>query len=135
MRGLVFGTMVCAASWVMFAVGAGGVGLQRAVSKGPLLLLWEHPMAVPLLVGAAFLVSYSLARWLLPRITAIHAAAWVFAGDLFGSIVLAPVLVGELEPIHAPIVFATISFFGLQIAIAAFGVWLARRIPTSAHAI
>jgi len=134
-RGLVFGTIVCAASWLLFAEGAGNVGLQRAVSRGPALLLWEHPMAVPLLLGTAFLVSYSLVRWLLPRVTAIHAAAWVLAGDLFGSIVLAPVLVGELEPVNAPIVFATISFFGLQIAAAASGAWLATRIRTSAPAI
>jgi len=135
MRGAVFGTIVCALSWLMFVLGAGNVGLQRSVSWGPQVLLSQHPMALLLLVGTALLVSYSLVRWLLPRVTAIHAAAWTFAGDLFGSIVLAPVLVGELEPVNAPIVFATLIFFGLQIAAAAAGAWFATRLRTSAPAI
>lgn len=131
MRGPMFGTLVCAASWLILAVGAGNVGLQRSVSDGPWLLLSEHPAAVPALLVVAFLVSYFLARGLL-RITALEAAAWILTGDLFASIVLAPLLIGELEVVHAPIVFATISFFGLQIAAATLGAWLATRIRASA---
>ena len=36
------------------------------------------------------------------------------AGDLIGAVVLAPIAIGELEVIHAPLVFVAITALGLQ---------------------
>jgi hypothetical protein len=53
--------------------------------------------------------------------------AWVLVGDLIGAGFLAPLAVGELEVIHAPVVFAAISALGLQPLAAAAGSWVAAR--------
>ncbi len=47
-------------------------------------------------------------------------------GDIIGAVVLAPILIGELEVIHAPVVFASITALGLQPVAAFLGAWLSR---------
>jgi hypothetical protein len=42
-------------------------------------------------------------------------------------VVLGPLLVGELEVIHAPVVFVTITALGLQPLAAFLGTWLGGR--------
>ncbi len=117
-------SLVCVASWIGLLVGAGNVGLQRSVGVGPLTLL-ELPLALGLAAGLAF-----LAAWLPGRFGASSAPApvlvgGVLAGDLIGAVILAPIAIGELEVIHAPVVFAAITALGLRPLAAFVGAWLA----------
>ena len=114
------GAVVCLATWLALAAAAGNVGLQRSISKGA-LTLFEVPSVVLLvpLVGAA--VAFVTARRLV--LTAPQLAGAVLAGDLFAGIVLAPLAVGELEPIHAPLVIAAVAVMGLQPAAVFVGAW------------
>jgi hypothetical protein len=123
-RAAVFGVFVCAASWIGLLVGAGNVGLQRAVTSGPYILLGGHPFAVPLLVGSAFLVAFVLARaWKGSRRFAVAGGVAVLIGDLVGAFLLAPLAVGELEIGHGPVVFVILSFYGQQVIAAFAGAW------------
>lgn len=116
--------IVCIASWLALQVGAGNVGLQRSISKGAVSLL-EHPNALVLVAVAALAAAFMVTRaWRLrPRDVVIG----VLIGDAIAGVALAPILIGELEPIHAPLVFAAVTVLGLQPAGALIGAWLATR--------
>ena len=122
---LAFGSgIVCVASWLALAFGAGNVGLQRSISKGAISLI-EQPVALILVAVAALVTAYAVTRVF--RLRPIPLLVGVLLGDAFAGIVLAPLAVGELEPIHAPLVFAAVSVLGMQPAAAFLGSWLAAR--------
>lgn len=117
-------SVVCIASWLALLAGAGNVGLQRSISKGAVSLI-EEPTALILVAVVAFGVSFLVARaW---RLSARDLLVGVLVGDALAGLVLAPLLIGELEPIHAPLVFAAVAVLGLQPAAALVGAWLAAR--------
>ncbi|OGO54046.1 MAG: hypothetical protein A2V84_09700 [Chloroflexi bacterium RBG_16_70_13] len=110
--------IVCVTSWLALAVGAGNIGLQRSVAVGPLTLL-EQPLTV-VLVAAVSLGTALAVGWAL-RVSPLQLLAGVLVGDVAGAVILAPVAIGELEPIHAPVVFAAIAVLGIQPAAAWLG--------------
>jgi hypothetical protein len=115
---LVAGSLVALASWVALAVGAGNVGLQRSISIGAWTLFTEHPIAVGLSLGASALTCLVVAFGLrLGTGDAAPMLATLAVLDMVAGLVLAPLAIGELEPIHAPLVFASVSLLGLQIAV------------------
>ena len=125
MRTPIAAAVVCLASWLGLWAGAGSVGLSRSVALSPLTLL-ELPLALVLATALALVAVLGLTR--LARGTPpIQLVAWVLVGDLFGAAVLAPLAVGELTVIHAPVVFAAITALGLQPLAAAAGAWIAGR--------
>ena len=123
MRTAAIGAVVCLASWLGLRAGAGYVGLSRSVAVSPLTLL-EVPMALVLASALAFVAALGLAR-LAGDTRPLQLVAWVLAGDLIGAAVLAPLAIGELEVVHAPVVFAAISALGIQPLAAAAGAWAA----------
>ena len=126
---LAFGSgIVCLATWFALQLGAGNVGLQRSISKGAISLI-EQPAALILVAVAALVTAYAVTR--IFRLRPIPLLIGVLLGDAFAGIVLAPIAVGELEPIHAPLVFAAVSVLGLQPAAALLGSWLAARPASS----
>lgn len=120
--------IVCVASWLALALGAGDVGLQRSISKGAISLI-DQPVALIMVAVAALVTAYAVTR--IFRLRSIPLLVGVLLGDAFAGIVLAPIAVGELEPIHAPLVFAAVSVLGLQPAAAFLGSWLAARRASS----
>jgi hypothetical protein len=60
-------------------------------------------------------------------VSALPLLGAVLVGDLIGAALLAPILVGELELVHAPVVFVAISALSLQPLGALIGTWVARR--------
>jgi len=127
MRTAMTAALVCAASWIGLWIGAGWIGLSRSVAVSPLTLV-EVPLALTLAAAVTFVIA-----WLPGRLHRASAPvpAWllgaVLIGDIFGAVVLAPFLIGELEVIHAPVVFASISALGLQPFAAFLGAWLGGR--------
>ena len=125
MRIAAVSSLVCVASWIGLLIGAGNVGLQRSVAIGPLTLL-ELPLALGLATILAFLAAWLPARFGPTRaFSPLPLLGGVVAGDLIGAVILAPFLVGELELIRAPVVFAAITALGLQPLAAFLGAWLA----------
>lgn len=114
---------VCLATWVAL-LAAGGVGLQRSISKGA-LTLFEQPLVVVLVAAMGFGVAYLVASRL--RLAQVPLLFGVLLGDAIAGLILAPLAVGELEPIHAPIVFAAVSVVGIQPAAAFIGAAVRRR--------
>jgi len=113
-RSLFRAAAVCGASWLGLLVGAGNVGLQRSVSIGP-LTLFEHPLAIMLAAGSAFVVAFAvIALGGQGRPRPISLVAGVLVWDAIGALVLAPLAVGELTPLHGPVVFAALTVIGLQ---------------------
>ena len=113
-RTLLSAAAVCITSWIGLLVGAGNVGLQRSVATGP-LSLFEYPLAILLAAGAAFLISVAATRVRASsRPTPLTLAAAVLAGDALGALVVAPLAVGELTPLNAPVVFVALAVVGLQ---------------------
>lgn len=130
-RTLVNAAVVCAASWVGLLVGAGNVGLQRSVSIGP-LTLFEHPFAIVLGAGAAFIVALAATAFRTsssPRPLDLVGA--VLAGDAIGAFIFAPLAVGELTPLNAPVVFVALAVVGLQ-PLAVLAATVAPRVLRSA---
>ena len=127
MRIAAVASLACVASWFGLLIGAGNVGLQRSVAVSPLTLL-EIPQALALAAALAFGTA-----WVAGRIDPGSApaparlVAAVLVGDANGAAVLAPTVVGELELIHAPVVFASITALGLQPAATFLGAWRSRR--------
>ena len=116
------GAAVCLATWLSL-LAAGDTGLQRSISYGA-VTLFEHPLAVALVVATGFGVAYlCVARM---GVRPLPLVAMVLLGDAFAGLILAPVLIGELEPIHAPGVFAAVSVLGVQPAAALAGAAVAR---------
>ena len=129
MRTAATGAVVCLASWLGLLVGAGYIGLSRSVAVGPLTLL-EVPMALVLASALAFVAALALTRHTrgahpLHTLHPLKVVAWILVGDLFGAAVLAPLAIGELEAVHAPVVFAAISALGIQPLAAGAGAWAA----------
>ena len=125
MRIAAVSSLVCVASWLGLLIGASNVGLQRSVAVGPLTLL-ELPLALGLAAGLAFLTAWLPAQ-LRPMspLAPLPLVGGVLVGDLIGAVVIAPIVIGELEVIHAPVVFAAITALGLQPLAAFLGAWLA----------
>ncbi|TAJ99624.1 MAG: hypothetical protein EPO36_11240 [Chloroflexota bacterium] len=123
-RLIVGGSAVCLASWLALAATAGNVGLQRSISKGG-ISLFELPTVIVLVAVVAAAAGFVAARQL--RLSAPKLVAAVLVGDLFAGLVLAPFAIGELEPIHAPLVVAAVSVMGLQPAAAFVGAWAGRK--------
>lgn len=119
------GAAVCLATWSVLAATAGNVGLQRSIARGGITLL-ELPSVVLLVALVAVAVAFVAAKRL--DLTAPQLVAAVLIGDLFAGLILAPLAVGELEPIHAPLVFAAVSVMGLQPAAAFVGAWAGLRL-------
>lgn len=131
MRLILGSGVVCIASWLALAVGAGGDGLQRSISKGATSLFIEQSVAVALVAVTAFAIALLVTRVLGLRPMAVVVG--VFVGDVLAGLVLAPLAVGELEPIHAPLVVAAVSVLGVQPLAALAGALLAARAPRSTH--
>ena len=126
MRLAITAALVCAVSWIGLLIGAGNIGLQRSVAISP-LTLFELPLALVLSAALAF-VTAALPGWL-DRSSAPapgRLVGGVLIGDILGAVVLAPILIGELEVIHAPVVFASITALGLQPLAAFLGALLSR---------
>jgi len=121
MRTAATAALVCVASWIGLLLGAGNVGLQRSVGVGPLTLL-EAPLALALSAGLAMGAAWLAGGGASSPLRILIA---VLAGDVIGAVLLAPLLIGELEIIHAPTVFVAISALGLQPLAACIGSWLA----------
>jgi hypothetical protein len=116
-------TAVCLGTWLAL-LAAGNTGLQRSISRGA-LTLFEQPLAVALVAATGFVIAYACAKRL--RLAALPLVVGVLLGDAFAGLILAPIAVGELEPIHAPLVFAAVSVLGVQPAAALAGAAIARR--------
>jgi hypothetical protein len=123
MRTAIAATAVCVLSWLGLLIGAGNVGLQRAVAIGPTTLL-EVPLALALAAGSAVIVGTLAGR---SGVSAFPLLGAVLVGDLIGAALLAPILVGEVELVHAPDVFVAITALGLQPLGALIGAYVARR--------
>lgn len=116
--------IVCVASWLALMGGAGNVGLQRSISKGAASLV-DYPYALVLVALTALVAAFVVTR--LWRLRPREVVIGVLVGDAIAGVGLAPLLIGELEPIHAPLVFAAVTVLGLQPAGALIGAWLATR--------
>ena len=118
-------SLVCTASWIGLLIGAGNVGLQRSVAVSPLTLL-ELPLALGLAAVLAFLAAWLPARMgSASQLAPLPLVGGVLVGDVIGAVILAPFLVGELEIIHAPVVFAAITALGMQPLAAILGAGVA----------
>lgn len=121
-KAIVFGAIVCIASWAGLAIGAGNVGLQQSVSRDPVFFATTYPLAIALSLAAAFTVAFVFARTQrTPRAFALIGALAVLLGDVLASFLVAPALVGELELEHGFIVLLAISLYGSQIIAAWLG--------------
>ena len=114
---------VCLGTWFAL-LAAGDTGLQWSISKGA-ATLFEQPLVVALVAATGFVIAFVCANRL--QLAALPLLVGVLLGDAFAGLVLAPILIGELEPIHAPLVFAAVSVLGVQPAAALAGAALARR--------
>lgn len=128
MRTAFVATGVCLVSWGGLFLGAGNVGLQRSVAVGPGTLV-EVPLGLILASALAFLAAFTLlvpART--PQIVPWHLVVAVIVGDMVGALILAPLAVGELTPLNAPIVFLALAALGAQPMAAFLGAHTARRV-------
>ena len=128
MRTAIVATGVCLVSWGGLFLGAGNVGLQRSVAAGPGTLV-EVPLGLILAAALAFLAAFTLlvlART--PQIVPWHLVVAVIVGDMVGALILAPLAVGELTPLNAPIVFLALAALGAQPMAAFLGAHTARRV-------
>src|SRR5919107_4368372 len=90
---------VCLTTWLTLAITAGDLGLQRSISKGA-VSLFEIPIVIIGVASVAFVVGCLTSMRL--GIGSLQLLFGVLIGDLFAGVVLAPIAIGELEPIHAP---------------------------------
>ncbi len=128
MRTAIVATGVCLVSWGGLFLGAGNIGLQRSVAVGPGTLV-EVPLGLILAAALAFLAAFTLlvlART--PQIVPWHLVVAVIVGDMVGALILAPLAVGELTPLNAPIVFLALAALGAQPMAAFLGAHTARRV-------
>ena len=115
--------LVCLMSWAALGLAAGNEALQRSVSSmGPLSLL-ERPIAILLPAAIALAAAALLARTIAPIIPS-RLLKGVLVGDALGSILIAPLLIGELGPLNAPITFAVLAALGAQPLAAFVGAWV-----------
>jgi hypothetical protein len=116
-------------SWIALGLGAGNVGLQRSISSGAWTLFTERPLTVGLSLATATSISLGLG-WLirLAGRDALGLAAGIALMDAIAGLVLAPLAIGELGPIHAPLVFLSVSLLGLQVVVPAAAVAIVGRL-------
>ena len=127
-RAALFGFVVCLASLVGLVIGAGNVGLQQSLRLDPVGFAADYPMAVILCLGAAFVAALIFVRTTRAARSFVPLGMLaVVAGDVLTSFVVAPLMVGELEPAHGFTVLVAVSLFGLQIVAAAAGAWAGAR--------
>jgi hypothetical protein len=117
---MVGGVAVCLASWLALLAGTGNLGIQRSVSIGPLTLL-ERPVALVAVAGMTLAVAMSVG-YLMRSTSAIHLVTLILLFDIAAAVVIAPVMIGELTPRDAPMVFIVIAALGLQPMAAYVGV-------------
>ncbi len=127
MRTAIVATGVCLVSWGGLFLGAGNVGLQRSVAVGPGTLV-EVPLALILAAALAFLAAFALLVLAHSQIVPWHLVVAVIVGDIVGALVLAPLAVGELTPLNAPIVFLALTALGAQPMAAFLGAHIGRRV-------
>ena len=100
-----------------------------ALSCGGPGTLVEVPLGLILAAALAFLAAFTLlvlART--PQIVPWHLVVAVIVGDMVGALILAPLAVGELTPLNAPIVFLALAALGAQPMAAFLGAHTARRV-------
>lgn len=131
-RDVLVAPFVCVPSWLALAIGAGNVGLQRSVSIGPATLL-EQPFALTFVAVAAFVASAAVGGRI-ASLTPVRIAVAVLVSDCVGAAFIAPLAIGELTPLDAPIVFAALTGLGVQPVASFAGAWFgsALRRPRSA---
>ena len=125
-RVILFGFVVAVPSWVALALLAGNVGLQRSVASGAWTLLVERPEAGLGSVAVALGIAWLAAPMLGTR-GPLQGVLAVLGWNLVAGLVLAPLAIGELEPIHAPIVIAATTVCGLTLLAAWAGTKLRLR--------
>jgi hypothetical protein len=116
--------LVCVATWLGLAVGAGYVGLSRSVSVGVMTLV-ENPAALVAVAVIGVTSSFSVTRAF--RLRPLLLLLGVLIGDAFAAEVLAPIAIGELEVSTGVPVFLAITVAGLQPAAVVLGSWSAAR--------
>lgn len=121
--------VICITSWLGLQIGAGATGLQRAVSTGPLSLL-DRPLALVLVGVASVGLAFIIAR-LVRSLSPLLLTGLILLGDVIGAVILAPLLVGELSPAHAPTVFVILTALGVQPLGVLVGGWTAHRLRGS----
>jgi hypothetical protein len=128
-----FAVVVCLSSWLGLAVGAGNVGLQQSLRLDPMAFATAYPLAVGLsLVGAFAAAAVFAARTRKSTEFAVVVAVAVLFGDVLGSFLAAPLLIGELEPSDGGAVLLVVSLLGAQPVAAWAGAWLGARTGRTA---
>ena len=117
-----FWLIVAVPPCLVLAFLAGNEGLQRSISKGALTLITERPQAGLAVIGATLALS-ALAAPLLRGRNPLHAPLALLGWNLVAGLVLAPLAIGELEPVHAPLVIAATTVCGLTFLAAYLGAW------------
>ena len=76
----------------------------------------EQPLAIVLAAGLAFVVGLGagLIAGRAGRVDPRRLVAFIVVGDAVGALLIAPLAVGELTPLNAPVVFAVLAVLGLQ---------------------
>lgn len=132
MRLVIGSGIVCVATWLALAFGAGYVGLSRSVSNVGSLV--EYPAALVAVAVVGVLTGFAVTRTF--RLRPLLLLLGVLIGDAFGADVLASIVIGELEVATGVPVFLAMTIAGLQPAAVLLGAWLAARgasSPTSAN--
>lgn len=112
-RAAAIGFVAAVASWLTLAVSLGDVGLQRSVAIGPLTLLEQWPALVAMLAVNAAAVAGLVWVFAVERRGSLSVVIGSLAANAFGGFILAPVLVGELEPQHGFTVLSVITGLGI----------------------
>lgn len=121
---LVWGSgIVCVATWLALAFGAGYAGLSRSVSN--VGTLGEHPAALVAVAVVGVLSAATVTRAF--RLRPLLLLLGVLIGDAFGADVLASIAIGELEVSTGVPVFLAMTVAGLQPAAVLLGCWLVAR--------
>lgn len=125
--------LACVVSWLLLAMVAGNVGLQRTVSTGPETLL-ASPLSLLVPLAGAFGTSYAWSRRF-GKGSALPFTVALIGWNLLGALILAPAAVGEVTVQRWREVLITITLFGTQILAAGLGWWIALRsaVPRSPH--
>lgn len=128
----VYGFVVAVPSWLVLAAAAGNAGLQRSIG-GAWTLLTERPAAG--LGATAVSLVLAFAAWPIVRrrspLAGVHA---VLGWNVVAGVVLAPIAIGELEPVHAPLVIGATTVCGLTLLAAWAGAWLRSWVVARANA-
>ncbi|MEW5990737.1 MAG: hypothetical protein AB1736_05240 [Chloroflexota bacterium] len=121
-RAAVASAVVCLVTWLALAIIAGNVGLQRSISMGA-ITLFERPVVVVVVASLALVLGYVSSKRL--DVSAARLLVGVLVGNGVAGLVIGPLVIGELEASHAPMVIAAVSLQGVQPAAAFAGAWAA----------